>query len=740
MKRHARAFLAALTPSLLVALILLAPSGCHAQARRVVVVKADGLPFGLVDRYARERDPRTGKSQLPWIEEVFYRQGTRVSNFYVRGMSLSAPSWSLLDTGQHLQIKGNVEFDRYTLRSYDYLNFIPFYFGSALGMHVDTPGPELLDQIGVPLLVDAFTHGERYTSFQLHQRGLSWNTLQLAARNRLRRTPRELVDEWTVGMDARDIVTAQTEREIVERLNDPRQRYFDIKTVEYDHAAHHNNDPETQLAALKHIDGMVGRVWAAIQKSDFADETALIVVSDHGFNSDRRVYSQGFNLVKLLGSAEGGGHHVITKRRLLLDYSIKGINPFVPLITTTTEQSYYLKGLSTDYPTALLDFDGNERSSIYLRDGDLNVLHILLQQLKRKDLPQPLRRALASAFFETLGRRRGDWEAELSGLKEGLEALRRLIEKQRAEVQAQPKKWGKDDQDNGRDLAARRVSAQLGIAKAEEQEYAAFARALTNLLALKADTFDPARLNVEDLIAKRAIGDRNNIHRLQSYVVGVAPGGFVLKADGSLDTEKSFARVDYFALLHNASVRNNVQPGVASRPVDFTATRVPLEQIAPALDADDLRPNDDVIWINGGPESQALLLARVAPGGGLSLRYLPVSGLTQDAGGVVRFKRTDWRDRLPLRIWEDAALSLPAGATREEWLAAWHTDVEWLRALHKTEYSNGLIGLHEQLDRHPPESLNADAPGLSADERLLRGFRLRQRGLVEPDLLVMANN
>ena len=57
----------------------------------------------------------------------------------------------------------------------------------------------------------------------------------------------------------------------------------------------------------------------------------------------------------------------------------------MPLITTTTDDSYYLKGESTDYPTALLDFDGNERASIHLRNSDLNLLHILLRQLQRNN-------------------------------------------------------------------------------------------------------------------------------------------------------------------------------------------------------------------------------------------------------------------------------------------------------------------------------------------------------------------
>jgi hypothetical protein len=53
----------------------------------------------------------------------------------------------LLDTGQHLQIRGNAEFDRYTNHVYDYLNFFPFYLGYALSHRVDMPGVEVLDEL-----------------------------------------------------------------------------------------------------------------------------------------------------------------------------------------------------------------------------------------------------------------------------------------------------------------------------------------------------------------------------------------------------------------------------------------------------------------------------------------------------------------------------------------------------------------------------------------------------------------
>ena len=64
--------------------------------KRVVIVKIDGLPGHYVDRFVKQVDPKTGKSILPWFEEVFYRNGTRVPNFYTRGMSLSGPSWGCL--------------------------------------------------------------------------------------------------------------------------------------------------------------------------------------------------------------------------------------------------------------------------------------------------------------------------------------------------------------------------------------------------------------------------------------------------------------------------------------------------------------------------------------------------------------------------------------------------------------------------------------------------------------------
>jgi Type I phosphodiesterase / nucleotide pyrophosphatase len=730
--------LAYLTGIVFIAVLLPVAATAQARAKRVVIIKIDGLPYEMVERFARERDPMTGRSLLPWLDNVFFKNGTRVTNFYVRGMSLSAPSWSTLDTGQHLQIKGNVEFDRDILRTYDYLNFIPFYFKQATGSNVDMPGTEVLDSLGVPMLIDAYDNYQRNAGSQLYGRGARIDSLRLAGQTKFLRNPIEVAGEFITGLDLRDVVPEQLERELIASLQDPRVQYLDYYTTSFDHVAHHNNDRASHLGALREIDGLVGRIWTGIQKSPLGPETVLIVLSDHGFNTDERVISQGFNLVKLLGSYAGGGHHVITKRRLLMDYSLKSINPFVPPITTTSSESYYLKKQSAEYPTALLDFDGNERAGLHLRNSDLNLLQILLQQLQRKDLPSPLRRAATDAFFAAIARDRVRWQGELDQLDEELGALRRAIEKQHALCESQPRKFTVQDKEMGRDDNARRVCVLAAQWTEQAKAYGAYVATMRYLLRLRAEGFDPFMLKIAEVIPADSMGQRNSVYGLQNYVVGPGREGLVLKNDGTLDLERSFLRINYLPLIHEQVVRNNVQPGITNRPVDFIATRIPRAAIAPAL-SQDLQPDDDVVWLYGGPDRQALVLSRGEAQGQLRLRYLPIAHLNQDDQGVISFDTAPWQPGLPLRLLDDPRLDVPLD-NRVAWLNDWHTDLEWLHAVYKTQYSNGLIGLHEQFTLFSAPGMDVNAAGLSADERLLHRFRRRQRQLVETDLLILANN
>lgn len=735
--RFASSYLLMIGAAILLALFF--QIAAQAQARRLVIIKVDGLPYEMIERFARERDPETGKSRLPWFDQVFYENGTRITNFYVRGMSLSAPSWSLIDTGQHLQIKGNVEFDRATLYSYDYLNPLPFYVKQVVQRDVDMPGAAVLDALGVHPLIDAYQNYERLPSFQLYQRGARLGTLQRAGKENFLTSPARLAEEFLTGINLSDMVYNQLERELIEKLGDSRVRYLDLMTARFDHAAHHTNDRNSHLHTLQELDGLVGRIWTAIQKSPLAADTALIMVSDHGFNTDERVLSQGFNLVKMLGSQAGGGHHVVTKRRLLVEYAIKGIYPFTPIVTTTTSQSYYLQGQSSDYPTALLDFDGNERAGLHLRHNGLNFLHLTLKQLQLRNISPQLRSALTNAFFTALDRDRSHWQTELDQLDEELSALRREIARERELRKSLPKKFTAAERELGKDDEVRRLYAHIFQSEEFERRYREdYVAPLRNLLGLRQKTFDPSKLEIKKLIPRNTMGWRNTIHDLQNYIVGLGKDGLVLKSDGSLDLERSFARINYFDFIHQQAVRNNVQVDVSNHPVDFIATRIARESIAPAL-GEDLQPDDDVVWLYGGPDRQALVLPRGETGGQLRLRYLPVANLTQDEQGVVRFDRVPWRNDLPLRMLEDPRLEVPL-EDRVAWLSNWHTDLEWLRAVHKTQYSNGFIGLHEQFTLFPAPGTDENAAGLSADERLLRRFRGRQRRLVETDILIAANN
>ncbi len=682
-------------------LLLLLCSPLAAEVKRVVVLKVDGVPQEVLDRELQRIDPVTRHSALPWIDRVFAQGGTRLCNFYVRAISLSTPSWSMLDTGQHLQIRGNAEFDRYTYHVYDYLNFFPFYVGYARSQKVDMPGVELLDDLGIPLLSDLFPYQSSYQSFQLFQRGVRWKTLQRSLTHRFSKPLRDLLDEWTIGFELGSSIEDQAERELIEKLADPKIRYLDFFTGDYDHVAHSTPDAASQRSALARIDALVGRVWTAIESSPDAERTALVLISDHGLNTQPGIYSQGYDLVAFFNSRAGGAHHVVTNRHPLTEFKLKGLDPFVSEVVTPSEVSLYLKGESGDYPTALLDLDGNERAAVYLRNSDLNALHVLLKAGQTD----------GAEFLRIVDRHRASWQSTLNELREELGALRRAIDAQRTKIAAQPKKWTAEQREAGLDKASRRLSVQMEAWRNQERRYTEYADKLAKLLALQPTDFEKRRIPAADLIPERAMGDANSIYDLQNYVVGPAPGG-------------GFQTIDYFPLLATLAVKNNVQAGVGSHPVDFIAMRIPNPE-GPQ--------GEGAIWLYAGEDRQAMVLSRHDAGGNLELRYRAVRGLRQDRDGVVHFEPAELAAGFPLRLWEDPALGVPE-VDRAQWLGDWHGEQEWLRAVHKTAYSNGILALHEQFLR------DADRNGLEGDARLLARFNARRRRLAEPDFLIFANN
>ena len=687
-----------------------------ARVQRVVILKVDGLPEALLERYVKETGGpgREDHSRLPWIQHVFAQNGVWMENFYVRGLSLSAPSWSLLDSGRHLQIRGNVEYDRYTLRAYDYLNFFPFYFTYAVSKHVDMPGVEMMDEAGVPLLIDRFPYQQRFQSLQLLQRGLRLNSFSGALKRAVAASsPKDFLDEWQVGIPWSASLYRQMEADLIRALKDPEIRYLDYFTGDYDHTAHLTADPVSQLHTLENLDALVGRIWNAIASSPLASNTALVLVSDHGMNTSEKIFSQGFNLVDWFNSAAGGGHHVLTNRHPLTEFKLKGLDPFVSEVITPSQQSSYLGGQADQYPTVMLDLDGNERASIGLRNNTLNIAQILLDQLIQKRLPGPVRNAALAALFSTLDNVRVEWRRDIDDLSQEIATLDARIDVQQSRVDAQPKKWTKDQISRGLDKQARREAVQLAAWRAERRAYADYVATIWRLLDLTPADFDPGRFKIPELIPPKSLGPLNSLRDLRHYVTGRAPAGLVLKDDGSLDWDRSFTTIDYLGALRSISARNNVQAGIAPQPVDFVAVRIPRESLIDTLPPQDL-PDRDAILVWRDDAHQALILAREN-----QVRYLPVNP---------DLKPVPWTAGLPLELFEDPKLTI-SGEDRPNWLSQWHDERAWLEAVHQTRYSNGILSLIEELI-DPPST--AEGP--------VDRYRQRKRALRRTDLLALASD
>jgi hypothetical protein len=701
------------------------------QADRLVILKVDGLNADLLFRTMAERNPETGQSRLPWINKIFAENGLIFDNFYTRGISLSAPSWSMLDTGHHLLIKGNVEYDRYTGRVYDYLNFFPFYLGYARERQQDMPSVQVLDEAGIPLTIDAFAYDQRYQSFQLFQRGVRWTTLQRALRRRVsKRAILSLLEDPQDGLGLGSGLAKQMETELEINLQNPKILYLDLFTGDIDHTAHSINDPLVLRNELTMLDAAAGRIWTSIQGTGEASRTLFAVVSDHGMNNVPNIYSQTFSIPNLLNSPEGGAHHVLTNRHQLDNYKIAGLDPLVSRVVNPSTSSFYLQRQADRYPTAWLDLDGNERAAVSLRNSDLNRIQILLQQLSRTDLNEAVRAAAAGYLNGIIDRHREQWSQTIEQLEAELAALGRAITQREKLVKQQPKRWSREQQDLGLDKAARRQAAELKRWEEERERYRDYVRHLKALLVLEVGGKAPLHVKIEDLIAANSLGDANTAFDIQHYVAGPAAGGLAVNAQGDLDERASFRHVDYLSLFSQQVIRNNPQHGVSPRPIDFLAMTLPAEQAAAGEPADGEKVSQG-IWLYADEEHQIVeLIARDE--GRMRIRLIPCAQLQAGENGQLNWQAKNWGADFPMHLYEDGNLNIPPQANRAEWLSQWHTEREWFQAIHQCHYSDGVIGITEEL--LPPSVALPKAD----DKSPLRQLELRRRQLVQPDFHVFA--
>ncbi len=699
------------------------PDPAHAQ--RVVILKIDGLNADLLYRYMSEVDTATGKSRLPWFSHIFAENGTVFQNFYTRGISLSAPSWSMLDTGRHTVIRGNVEYDRYTGRVYDYLNFFPFYIMSARKRQVDMPGVEVLDRSGIPLMLDSFPYAERFQSFQLFQRGVRWQTLgavlNLKVKSQLFLSPVEGVEPPSLD----ELLERRTEAELKARNDDPEVFYLDFYTGDADHEGHATNQSAALFDVLHHLDSLAGRIWTDIQSGPLARQTIFVAVSDHGMNNKPDVSSQGFSLPDFFNSPEGGAHHVVTNRHQLSDFKIMGLDPLVQRVITPSTASFYLSGQSSNYPTAWLDLDGNERAAVHLRNSDLNKIHILLIELSRENLAPAVRQAAARYVSRIIDRHRAAWTRTTAELEAELAALQADSGERKA-IAPKKHRWNREEKDRGEDKTALRSNRELSSWQREISDYREYLQHLRKLMSFQPDPARPFKGKIADLVPELQLGDNNTVADLQHYAVGEGSSGVVLDpATGELDETKTFRYVDYFPLLAAQRVRNSPQRALPPNPIDFIACRLPSDN----AHSEQPREAKQAYWLFGSDDNQLLLFTDDRDR--ISLK--PVSHLRADASGKISWTDERWRAGFPLQIFEDPALHLPAGTSAEHWLSGWHSEREWLDATHQCRYSNGVIGIPEEMS--PVEENVPGRPGMNP---LLLRYERRRRALVTPDFHIFA--
>ena len=710
------------------------PAEAPSTTTRLVILKVDGLSADILYRTMAESDPKTGKSKLPWFSHIFAEDGIIVDNFFTRGISLSTPSWSMLDTGVHAVIHGNVEFDRYTGRVYDYLNFFPFVYKYTWLTEVDMPGVEVLDAAGIPMLSDRYPYSQQFQGIQLFQRGLRWTTLGYGLEHRLTKEyVLSVLEEPQAGFRLAEGLNEQTITELLDKIQGNQTFYLDYFTGDYDHIAHASSSPAIQYKELQKLDTLAGRIWTAIQASSLSEHTLFVVVSDHGMNTTPGIYSQGFNLPDLFNSPAAGAHHVVTNRYQLDQFKLKGINPMVSRVINPSKASFYLAGQAEQYPTAWLDLDGNERAAVQLRNSDLNRIHILLLQLKGGDLPTPLRLAAARELEKTINRHRVEWTTMASSLQAEINALGPAIEARKlllAKLPKDPKKWPVAEKEVGADKIARREMAEVASWETEQKAYQNYLDDIQALLALKPDSKQPLTTNISHLMPELALGDQNSVFDLQNYIAGPGLKGLVLDANGDLDETKSFRHVNYFPLLVSQRVRNVPQRELSAQPVDFLAVGLPASGLPPFPEG----PPEFAIWLYADDEHQLLELVR-RTNDQEEIRLIPVKHLSQARDGKVRYDPGEWTDGLPFHLAEDRALHVPECVEANVWLSAWHSEDDWLRATYACHYTNGVVGITEEL-----LPMTDALPSRESMAPLLQRLELRRRELVQPDFHIFASD
>ncbi len=584
---------------------------------RLILIKVDGLSPLVLNSAVDPADPSTDRlphpelfrdahSQLrsvlkrdklaPNIEAYFYRRGVRTP-MYCATLPLSAPSWAVIDTGRPSIVKSNSAFNRFTGDLTSYLDQLREAMSVTLKGARRTSALWQLDLLDIPILSDYFAEGRAWTSIQFLYRERP--TDQLASlgkhlitggeksKNPLRLVWRHLA-ESAYGADYPEkndrVLASLAGRKVLETDLDGKERYDFLSVLfsSVDHQFHVDPHYENILSWLIRVDDWIGEILAAVEQSERRDSTLVVLLSDHGLDFDPVQLNYSFPINRWLREAQFGGHSVLAPvvedTEHALTVPVRGVDftriyesqesPFGPAVP------YGEKG----FATAFTDNTGNPRFDAYLRNSDLNRLHLLmLEVLRCRKRPELLDRIFPE-FITTLAEVQGWLRKEIQQSLRAAEGLQEISKKRSG------------DTDAVRRLAADRAA------------YRRTANALERLSAIPVDKNAWLKwlgrgFRVADFIPKGYFGPNNSLQQLQGYVTG-----WETSPKERWKGPTAFRKIDYTKLFRTVEAASANASG-NSRPFHFFSAAVPVALLA--VEAD--RPLRQAIWLVF-PSAEALIL------------------------------------------------------------------------------------------------------------------------------------
>ncbi|HSR51899.1 MAG TPA: alkaline phosphatase family protein [Acidobacteriota bacterium] len=768
---------------------------------RLVMIKCDGLPPDLLaavafpereDLLARlpyakdlkqaltEYQRQSGRQiVLPNIRKFFYQDGVVADNMYSHTLTLSAVAWGVIETGLPSIIKGHGVFSRDTCHLRSHLDGLRDTI-DQLKVRVPygesrTAATWRLDQVGVPFIFDYYDPLRSWQGPHIYRRSANRELLLEGGKRWLTADgegalgiARSHVSRFVTGIDYTEFnqeMSAQiTAEKILEKdlQGDERFDFVSPLFTLMDHQQHVDPHPVNLIHWLTVLDREVGQIFRAVAESERRDHTVVAITSDHGSEIKPGQVGYSFPITKVFRTRQYGGHTVKT---LLVEAAWSALSVPIPGMDRPriyeSEYSPYNRGPAGQdgYVTAYIDPFGNGRAATYLRNDDLNRLHLLLMELKNKPDAQKFER-LRSLFSQTLDATRAWLEPDLRLLDDYLQGAADLAQNLAAKADRQS-----FDQ-------ARRLRAEINRNRPQVE-------ALQRLLSVTFDKglegglyFDQVfsgEFKIEDFLPKQYMGVANSVHQLSRYTLGLDDD--LQWISHTVDPQGQTVPMDYFQLLRDYQAPNAPVNGDRN-PYDLVVTPLDVENLRPALRDKKLVEGEDRLraaaWIlstaKGNPSKGGSALAVKTQDG--RIQYIPIAHLEQDADGRYRFDLNEGKDPLGL-LHSDSGFRPPrpgpaqtvAGASDASqasgrasrsaahlaWMRALHPARQWLEAAHATEYSVAPNIILDLIDDAVAELVGdpefqkylIEFSSPEMKQRYLRGLK-RKYASLRPDFIIWA--